>query len=246
MSRIYSETFDNDPGGRVADLRSPLPVWDGVAHCYSPWSVDANHAPPGAGYLHLLMYLLTNAKSLSPSHAEQHGVNRFVEGGYSTDLTNTKLSVRLRGTMDLAGPLCNYHVPVPRPDLGGAQLLLLAQAQVEGPPKTTANFVLTGQPLQITPDWSEQTVQLAPDPEQWTCLGARHDLTDVYGYGDIAEVLQDVNVDIIFVLFPLTVVPIGDVDDIDRQWAAKDYKVDMEYLPKGLVMFDTVQIEYGG
>ena len=244
MSRIYTETFDDGPGGWIADFRSPLPVWDDVAYCYSPWSVDANHAPPGAGYLHLLMYLLTHAKSLSPSHAEQHGVNRFVEDGYSTDLTNAKLSVRLRGNIDLAGPLCNYHIPVPQPDLGGAQLLLLVQARVDGPPRTTPNFVLTGQPFQITPDWSEQTVQLIPDPQQWTCLGARHDMTDTYGYGDIAEVLRDVNVDIIFVLFPLTVAPIGEVEDLHHQWAAKDYKVDMQYLPKGLVMFDTVQIMY--
>jgi len=171
-------------------------------------------------------------------------VNRFVEKAYSTNLTNAKLTVRLRGTMDLAGPLCNNHKPVLQPDLGGAQLLILVQAQVEGPPPTTANFILTGQPLNITPDWSEQTVQLVPDSEQWTCLGARHDMTQVYGYADIAQVLQDVNVDIIFVLFPLTIVPLGEVEDIHRQWAAKDYKVDMQYLPKGLVMFDTVQIEY--
>lgn len=244
MSRIYTETFDDGPGGWIADLSSPLPVWDGVAYCYSPWSVDANHAPPGAGYLHLLMYLATHAESMSAVDAEVRGVNRFVEGGYGTGMTNAKLTVRLRGTVDLAGPLCNDHTPVPQPGLGGAQLLLLAQAKVHGPPRTTANFILTGQPFKITPEWSEQTVHLAPDPQQWTCLGARHDLTDVYGYGDIAEVLRDVNVDIIFILFPLTIVPIEDVENIHRQWAAKDYKVDMQYLPKGLVMFDTVQIEY--
>ena len=56
--------------------------------------------------------------------------------------------------------------------------------------------------------------------------------------------LQDVNVDSIFVLFPLKIVPIGEVADIHHAWAAKEYKVDMQYLPKGLVMFDTVQIEY--
>lgn len=244
MSRTYIETFDDGAGGWVADLRSVLPVWDGVAYCYSPWSVDANHAPPGAGYLHLLMYLVTHPKSLSDLDAGRHGVNRFVENGYSTDLTNAKFTVRLRGTMDLAGPLCNNHRPALQPDLGGAQLLILIQAQVEGPPRTTANFILTGQPFEIAPDWSEQTVQLVPDPEQWTCLGARHDMTQVYGYADIAQVLRDVNVDIIFVLFPLTIVPMGEVEDIHRQWAAKDYKVDMQYLPKGLVMFDTVQVEY--
>ena len=244
MSRIYTETFDDGPGGWVADLRSPLPVWDGVAYCYSPWSVDANHAPPGAGYLHLLMYLVTHGKSLSFLDAELCGVNHFVENGYSTNLTNAKLTIRLRGTMGLAGPLCNDHTPVLQPDRSGVQLLLLVQAQVDGPPRTTANFILTGQPFKITPDWSEQTVQLAPDPRQWMCLGTRHDLTDVYGYGDIAEALRDVNIDIIFVLFPLTIVPIGAVENIHRQWAARDYKVDMQYLPKGLVMFDTVQIEY--
>jgi hypothetical protein len=146
--------------------------------------------------------------------------------------------------MDLAGPLCNDHTPLSRADLGGVQLLLLVQSNVDRPPRTTANFILTGQPFEITPDWTEQTVELIPDPKRWMCLGARHDLTDVYGYGDIAEVLRDVNVDIIFVLFPLNIVPIEKVENIHRQWAAKDYKVDMEFLPKGLVMFDTVQIEY--
>ncbi|MBI2191958.1 MAG: hypothetical protein HYU36_08240 [Planctomycetes bacterium] len=245
MGRTYIETFDDGPGGWVADLRSPLPVWDGVAYCVSPWSLDANHAPPGAGYLHLLMYLLTAARRLSPE-AKARGENRFLAQGFSSNLTNVKLSVRLRGTLDLAGPLCNYHKPIPRPDLGGAQLVLLVQGEVQGPPKTTPNFVLTGQPFKVTPDWSEQTVQLVPDPAQWTCLGGRHDMTHVYGYGKIEEVLADVNVDIIFVLFPLTVVPVGEVKDIHHEWAARDYKVDMAALPKGLVMFDTVKIEYPG
>ena len=246
MARIYTETFNDGPRGWIADLRSPLPVWDGVAYCHSPWSVDANHAPPGAGYLHLLMYLITHADALCSLDETLRRGNRFVEDGHSTDLTNARVSVRLRGTMDFAGPLCNNHKPVPHPDLGGLQLLLLVQAKVEGPPATTVNFILTGQPFEITPDWSEQTVQLAPDPQQWTCLGARHDLSDLYGYGEIATVLRDVNIDIIFILFPLTIVATEAVDDIDRQWAARDYRVDMQYLPKGLVMFDTVQIEYPG
>jgi hypothetical protein len=239
MPETYIETFDEGAGGWVADLRSPLPVWDGVAYCGSPWSVDANHAPPGAGYLHLLMYLLTHERRLGSG-----ATNRFVEGGYSRGLTNAELTVRLRGSMDLSGPLCNYHKPIPSPDLGGAQLLLLVQSHVDGPPKTTPNFILTGQPFEITPEWSEQTVKLVPDPDQWTCLGSRHDMVHQYGYGDIAEVLSDVNVDIIFILFPLKIVPIGEVEDINHQWANKDYKVDMEFLPKGLVMFDTVKITY--
>ena len=42
----------------------------------------------------------------------------------------------------------------------------------------------------------------------------------------------------------MTIVPVGDVENAHRLWAAKDYKIDMQYLPKGLVMFDLVQIEY--
>ena len=244
MPKIYQETFNDGPGGWIADLRSPLPVWDGVAYCYSPWSVDANHAPPGAGYLHLLMYLITQADALHPLDKELHRGNRFVEGGYNTDLTDAYLTVRLRGIMDLAGPLCNNHRPDPDPDLGGLQLLLLAQAHIDGPPRTTANFILTGQPIAITPDWAEQTLHLIPDSAQWTHLGARHELKEVYGCGDIAAVLRDVNVDIIFVLFPLHIAPVEAVEEVDQQWAARDYKVDMQYLPKGLVMFDTVRIEY--
>lgn len=240
MPGTYTETFDDGPGGWVADLCSPLPVWDGVAYCHSPWSVDANHAPPGAGYLHVLMYLHTHAGSVTPLE----GVNRFVQSGYSSNLTDAKITARLRGTLDLAGLLCNNQTPGSQGDLGDVQLFIHVQAHLEGPPKRTANYILTGQPFEITEDWSEQTVQLLPNPEQWTSLGARHDLTDVYGDGDIAEVLSDVNHDIIFLLFPLNVVPVGEVDDVHRMWAARDYKVDMEYLPKGLIMFDTVQIEF--
>ncbi len=245
MPRVYNEEFTDGPGGWIADVRSPLPIWDGVAHCYSPWTVDANHAPPGAGYLHLLMFIYSRAAGAQPRDGQIGGKNRFVEEDHSTNLTNAKLTIRSRGHLDLAGPLCNNHRPVPAPDVGGAQMCLLVQAEVgEGEAATTTNFVLTGQPFDITPEWSEQTIELTPDPEQWTCLGARHDLTATYGYGEIAAVLADVNYDFMFILFPLNVVPVGEVEDRDRQWAAIDYKVDMQNLPKGLIMFDRVQIKY--
>jgi len=127
-------------------------------------------------------------------------------------------------------------------DFKGAQLLFLVQATTD---KTTASFILTGQPFKITHDWSEQTVTLVPDPEQWICLGARHDMQDEYGCDDIDKVLADVNMDIIFVRFPLKVVPArGDIEDINIPRAVKDYPVDQQYLPKGLIMFDTIKIEY--
>ncbi len=51
--------------------------------------------------------------------------------------------------------------------------------------------------LCLTPDWSEQTVSLAPDPAQWTCLGSRHDRADFYGELPLETILGDVNTDIL-------------------------------------------------
>ena len=233
-AKSFIETFDSGHGGWYADRYYALQVWDGVAYCYSPWWTDANHAPPGAGYLHCVMWLYTDKKHYQKDEEYTrllpYRYSRFAEEGWSKNLTNAKVTVRLRGDGDFKG----------------AQLVLDVQATTG---KTTANYVLTGQPFEITRDWSEQTVTLAPDPKQWTCLGARHDMQDQYGCGrdDITEVLADVNMNIIFLLFPVKVVPAcRDVKekDIHILRAVKDYPVDQQYLPKGLIMFDTVKIEY--
>jgi hypothetical protein len=236
----YVETFDHGAGGWIANRRDPLPIWDGAAYCIGPWFLDPNHAPPGAGYLHLLMYLTTGAKWLPYENAE----NRFIEQRKSTNLLNARFTLRLRGLFDLSEKTPNPVNPrlgeVPM-GLQGSELLLLVQAETQ---KTTANFVLTGQPFQITREWSEQTIVLKPDPKQWTCLGSRHDLADEYGCAEIAEVLRDVNVDFILVLFPLKVIPTGEIADLHRPRAGEDYPVRQEVLPKGLLMVDTVKIEY--
>src|SRR5580698_3100736 len=190
----YVETFDHGPGGWYSDRRYALSVWDGIAYCYSPWWVDANHAPPGAGYLHLIMWIYTGKKWANElndyTRTLPYRGSSFVDENKSTNLTNARVSIRMRGDTDLKG----------------AQLLLWVETQTK---KTTANFALTGQPFKITHDWSDQTVNLVPDPKQWTCAGARHDMGNEYGCDDIATVLSDINIDLIFVLFPLKVVPAG-------------------------------------
>ena len=228
----YLETFDHGPGGWYSDRRYALPVWDGVAYCYSPWWVDANHAPPGAGYLHLLLWMHTHKQNYEGKEDVlkllPYVGNRFIDEGYSRDLRNARITVRMRGEVEL----------------NGAQVLLLAQAKT---PKTTANLVLSAQPLKVTKDWSEQTLTLVPDSSQWTCLGARHDMQSEYGCDEAAAVLQDVNVDLIFVLFPLKPVPaLPEITgaQIDRLRAVKDYAVSQESLPKGVIMFDTIRIDY--
>ena len=82
-ARTYLETFDTGPGGWYADRHHALPVWDGVAYCHSPWWLDANHAPPGAGYLHLLMWTFTDRRWYAGGGDEAkrlpYGGSRFAE-----------------------------------------------------------------------------------------------------------------------------------------------------------------------
>ena len=171
----YIETFDDGPGGWYGWISNaagpkPLEIRDGCAISRSPWWIDYNHAPPGAGYLHLLYMLNTTGKP-GEHQREVQGENRFVRGGFPTDFTHARMTLRLRGEVEAKG----------------AQLLLLCQAVQGG---ICSGWLLTGQPFRVTPDWSEQTVTAVPDPAQWTCLGSRHDRTDFYGEIPLPTVLR--------------------------------------------------------
>ena len=85
-ARAYIENFADGPGGWVgwkSNAQGPmrLEVEQQALVARSPWWIDYNHAPPGAGYLHILFGLYTTAAG----HAqclEQGGPNRFVEGRF--------------------------------------------------------------------------------------------------------------------------------------------------------------------
>jgi len=229
---IYVETFDSGSGGWLGWISNEegakqLEINAGIAISRSPWWIDYNHAPPGEGYLHILFCLHTKHGSDFPeSYKQLGGPNRFVEGLYPTDFTNAKLTARLKGECELKG----------------AKVVLIAQAKVG---KVFINHVLTGQPFEVTSDWSEQTVTLVPDARQWKCLGSRRDRTTSYGWGEIADVLRDVNADIIFTLHPLEIVPRERIEgDVHQLRAGKDYLVDQSCLPKGCIMLDEVRIEF--
>src|SRR5262245_45620062 len=86
MARTYLETFDDGPGGWFGFASNalgpkPLEVCDGAAVSRSPWWIDYNHAPPGAGYLHLLYLLLTKGAP-GEYQREVSGPNRFIAGGF--------------------------------------------------------------------------------------------------------------------------------------------------------------------
>src|SRR5690606_38318929 len=120
---------------------------------------------------------------------------------HGSDFRGARVTLRLRGDMKLRG----------------ARLQLLVQAKVG---LRWVNYVLTAQPLRITSQWSEQSVLLQPDPSQWLCLGSRRDRGDFYGWGPIEDVLRDLNGNLILVLFPLHVVPQGDLDRDDHELKA--------------------------
>ncbi len=102
--RTYLETFGDGPGGWygwIDNFSGPrrLPIRDGALLSHSPWWIDYNHAPPGAGYLHMLFCLTTKLSSMGEALIDASGQNRFAEGGFPTDFTNARLTFRLKGEL---------------------------------------------------------------------------------------------------------------------------------------------------
>jgi hypothetical protein len=232
LTQTYKETFNRGPGGWMgwksnAEGALALDVVDGELVTRSPWWIDYNHAPPGGGYMNLLYCLHTTEYAYRhPQQRQCGGANHFIEGGYPTDFTGARLTARLRGEVTLRG----------------AQLVLLAQARVG---EISVNSVLTAQPLTVTKELSEQSITLDPDPGQWLCMGSRHDRTETYGWGEIGDVLRDLNVDIILVLFPLEVVPVEKLTgDPHKLRAGEEFTADPDRLPCGHVMLDEVRVEF--
>jgi hypothetical protein len=228
--KTYRETFDEGPGGWFAwndNARGPKPLERGESCVVSrsPWWIDYNHAPPGAGYMHLLFMLLTSG-SPGEHQREVAGDNRFVAGRFGTDFTGAELTFRLRGELIARD----------------ARLLLLCQGVHGG---ICTGWLLTGQPMHVTPEWSEQKVTAVSDDSAWTCLGARHDRQDYYGRTPLRTVLADVNADILLVLYPLEIAPMGPLaGDPHCLRPEKDYPVWRSRLPDGYVVLDEVRIAF--
>jgi hypothetical protein len=228
---VYHETFDNDPAGWFGWISNqggpkPLEYSPGSVTARSPWWIDYNHAPPGGGYLHLLFCMFTAGVAYGEAYMEAGGLNRFIETGMPRDFRNARVTVRLKGELETRG----------------APLSMLVQGTAAG---ITTGWVLTGSPIEVTRDWSEQTLLLTPDASQWSCLGSRHDRTRSYGSAPLEQVLSDVNADVMFVLFPLDVVPMGPIQgDPHRLRPERDYPVWRSRLPEGYVVLDDVRIEF--
>ena len=76
-------------------------------------------------------------------------------------------------------------------------------------------------------------------------MGSRSDRADMYGHAPLADVLADVNCDIILVLFPLDICPMGPINGDPHQLKpGKDYPVWRSRLPEGYVMLDSIGIDF--
>lgn len=226
----YVEEFDDGPGGwiKVVDnwhVPTSLPVHDSAIWSYGPWWVDYNHAPPGGGYLQLLMCLNTRGP-IGEVAREVGGTNRFALDNFPIDLTDARFSVRIRGELEPAG----------------ASVCLLIQSMQEG---ICSGWVLTGQPITVEPDYTVTTLTLRPDERQWTSLGSRHDRHETYGTKPLDKVLANVNVNMYLVMFPVHPRPMGAIQgDPHRLRAGKDYPVWPSSIAQGYVAVDQIRIDF--
>jgi hypothetical protein len=228
----YFEEFDDDPGGwmRVANNFDPptaLPIRNGAVRCQGPWWVDYNHAPPGGGYLQLLMAMVTHGPT-TEAVREVSGKNRFTAGKYPTNFTNARMTLRTRGELEAAG----------------TKLSLLIQGSVDG---ITSGWVLSGDTFAVNSEWTETTVTAKPDPALWTSIGSRHDRTDTYGEKPLITVLGNVNVNIHIIMFPVKPRPMGEIGgDPHMLRAGRDYPIWPSSIAQGYVEIDRVQIDFAG
>lgn len=233
MERIYHETFDEGNGGWQGCQSNGDEGWlrleniDGAIVSRSPWWIDYNHAPPGIGYLNLLFVLHTRIPANYPDvFRNAGGPNRFVEGNFPVDFTNAEITVRIKGELDARG----------------AELVFLAQGHVGS---HCVGHLLMGQPLKVTPEWTEQTIRLVPDPAQWKAIGVRHDRGETYAWGEVEDVLKNLDVDFMFLLHPIDVVPDPPIEGNPHLLkAGEDYTVDRSRLPEGYVMMDEIRIRF--
>ena len=174
-----------------------------------------------------MLFSLNTRGPFSDYHKEVAGENNFAAQRLPLDFRHARITVRVRGELEKRT----------------AEMLLLVQGRIG---EIISGWLLTGQPVAVREEWTEHTIIATPDPAQWTCLGARRDRADYYGFHPLELVLKEVNTNIMFVLFPLEIQPMGPIAaDPHILRAGRDYPVWTSRLPEGYIQLDTVKIEFG-
>ena len=104
---------------------------------------------------------------------------------------------------------------------------------------------LAARPLTCGGTPTHQWLNARLDADQWTSLDSRHDRTECYGTRPLETVLSDVNTNILLVLFPLDIAPMGPLDgDPHRLRPDVDYPIWRHRLPEGYVAMDEARISF--
>ena len=73
----------------------------------------------------------------------------------------------------------------------------------------------------------------------------RHDRADMYGVKPLDKVLSNIDVNIMLVMFPLVIEPMGPLDaDPHILRPERDYPVWRSKLPEGYVTMDKIEIQF--
>lgn len=153
------------------------PVENGNMILESPWWLDNNHAPPGAGYLNLLAFTYMG-KPTGPADPTS-----------ALDLTNGLFVISMK-TENL--------------DLKGAQLLFWFQ--VVSPNGKYTNYALIGAPIYQGSSVMQSNqiyVYLPNDSKMWQCLGSSDARSDTYGCSiSFQDAIKNVNNDFGLIIMP--------------------------------------------
>lgn len=159
------------------------PVENGMMILQSPWWLDNNHAPPGAGFLNLLAYTYMGKPE------------RPADPSSALDLTNGLFVASLQ-TDDL--------------NLRGSQVLFWFQ--VLSPNGKSTNYALSGSPVlgnSTVPQSGEIYLNLPTDPKMWQCLGSSTSSQDSYDCSvPFEDAIKNVNNDYGLIIMPT----VGDPD----------------------------------
>lgn len=156
------------------------------ARSKGPWWLDANHAPPGLGYLHLLAFAYSYDWS-------EDGVIQ-TSGSETLDLRNATIHIRWR-PVDLKLPQ-------------GAQIHLWFQTDALGidpVDSSRVNFLLMDQHLKANPvdsGWQETTLRLNDENSKYACMGSNPAKASLYSCAiNASEALRGWNVNLGLVIF---------------------------------------------
>jgi hypothetical protein len=156
----------------------PVGTSNGQMMLKSPWYLDPNHAPPGAGYLALLTWVyLRGYAGADTEHLTEIDLR---------DLT-LRASMKSEGLDVKAGALYFWF-------------------QMLGPDGRYVNYAYTARSVNalLREDrFTELRLRLRPDPASWTCLGASQARAEYYGCLPLDQAMSHVNADFGFIILPV-------------------------------------------